>query len=216
MNGTAQIPVNFAFNILGPPLSSSDAPDLAVDGQGAQQSVQISDEDFSATDCDYLEGCVRGTGTRRLLRFDGAIENLGGGDLVLGAPANNPLFTYDSCHGHFHLKDIMKNELLSADTKQPVVVGSSSIVSYKEGFCMEDVQQVAGNQSGKFSCTNQGITSGWEDVYDASLDCQWLDITDVQAGNYILRITVNPDGTFFESDTSNNSVEIPVTIPGAP
>ncbi|MCB9006044.1 MAG: hypothetical protein H6656_01410 [Ardenticatenaceae bacterium] len=31
-----------------------------------------------------------------------------------------------------------------------------------------------------FSCNNQGIQAGWVDEYGAGLDCQWIDITDIE------------------------------------
>jgi hypothetical protein len=37
-------------------------------------------------------------------------------------------------------------------------------------------------ESHGYDCDNQGITSGWEDVYDRSLDCQWIDVTGIKPG----------------------------------
>jgi hypothetical protein len=54
---------------------------------------------------------------------------------------------------------------------------------------------------------------GWADVYDHSLDCQWIDVTGVPAGDYLLRLTVNPSGTFPEAQQSNNSSLARVAIP---
>jgi len=67
----------------------------------------------------------------------------------------------------------------------------------------------------KYHCGNQGITTGWADTYTAWLDCQWLDVTDVPAGDYTLRLTLDPTGMLRERDTTNNVVEVPVTLPGA-
>ena len=61
-------------------------------------------------------------------------------------------------------------------------------------------------------CDNQGISAGWEDSYDSSLDCQWLDITGVPAGDYILRVTVNPDSLFPETIITDNSSDVEVRI----
>jgi hypothetical protein len=47
----------------------------------------------------------------------------------------------------------------------------------------------------------------------STLDCQWVDVTNVPAGNYFLEITVNPDQILLESNYGNNTSTIPVTLP---
>lgn len=36
----------------------------------------------------------------------------------------------------------------------------------------------------------QGLGPGCYDTYHANIDCQWIDITDVPPGNYILKVGV--------------------------
>ena len=45
-----------------------------------------------------------------------------------------------------------------------------------------------------------GISVGWGDDYYQGLDCQWIDVTDVNPGNYNLKIIGNPDKFLCEGD----------------
>jgi hypothetical protein len=87
----------------------------------------------------------------------------------------------------------------------------------KQAFCMEDTQQVLqGPDIGcekLYSCAEQGIQAGWSDLYGNSLDCQWLDITDIAPGDYQLRVTLDPGRSFMEASFENNVASVPVTIP---
>ena len=213
-NGVLAIQGGILFSELGPALSLGAGPDLQVDAGAAQSSAHITQESFAAGACEIAESCVRATGLRKLLRFDGTIQNLGSSDLVIGSPDNNPLFTLSSCHHVELLQNIMVYELIDPATNQVVSVDNQQIIGRKQGFYMMDISQVnASAPQGQYDCTNQGITAGWADIYDSSLECQYLDITGVPSGNYNLRLTVNPDGLFSESDLSNNIVNLPVNIP---
>jgi hypothetical protein len=202
------------FTSLGPSLTPEPGPDLVVDALAARQSAHVTQESFAADSCEIAESCVRAPGARRLLRFDGSIENLGSSDLVIGSPEESPLFYNSSCHNVPLLKDIMLYELLDPATGQVMSVDGQQVVGRKQGFCMMDIVPLnASSAQGQYDCSNQGITAGWADVYDSALDCQYLDVTGVPAGAYTLRLTVNPGGLFGESDMTNNTAQIPVTIP---
>jgi hypothetical protein len=190
--------------------------DLTIDAARLQSSVIFRTQNFKPSDCAIVEGCVGGPGKRNLMKFDVATPNLGPDDLVLGSPtdpANAGLFVFSPCHGHYHLEGYAFYQLLYTNGSQ-VTVNNNSVVGHKQAFCLEDFQQVdptAGPR--KFTCSFQGISRGWEDVYGSYLDCQWIDVTGVPPGNYLLRVTINASGILPEKNTSNNTATVPVTIP---
>ena len=58
-----------------------------------------------------------------------------------------------------------------------------------------------------------GLSVCQTDFYPAFLDGQWIDVTGLQAGDYVLEIEVNAERFFQETDYSNNSASIRVTLP---
>jgi hypothetical protein len=98
--------------------------------------------------------------------------------------------------------------LLRADDRTVVVAGQ------KLGFCFRDNLQYGGGSSNGYGCANQGITSGWGDLYDGQLDGQWIDITGVPEGDYVVRVTINAAGSFDEgANRYPNVVETRIRIP---
>lgn len=58
-----------------------------------------------------------------------------------------------------------------------------------------------------YNCTDkgdQGISQNCADNYKNTIDCQWIDITELQEGNYSIRVHVNPTQYVAESDWLNN------------
>jgi len=45
------------------------------------------------------------------------------------------------------------------------------------------------------------------------LDCQWIDITGLAPGNYMLRIELNTGRVIQEANFNNNAATVPVTVP---
>lgn len=187
--------------------ASGGMPDLVPMGERTRDSLTRQEQGFQADDCAIVEGCVGGPGVRTLMRFSTVVYNQGPGDLSVGPPSDSdPAWEYSLCHGHYHLKGVAEYELLD---------GSGVVASgHKQSFCLVDTVRVdpaAGCAS--YTCDDQGIAAGWADIYAATLDCQWIDITGLPAGPYVLRVRVNPEQTLPESDYSNNVYEISVVLP---
>jgi hypothetical protein len=186
------------------PTAQAALPDLTMYGPAANPAVIY--RTFDSSDCTVNEGCIP-AGTRRLLIFTAQTRNVGTVDLVMGNPATNSLFVWDPCHGHYHFNGFAQYRL--RDTSGTEVARGNKI-----GFCLEDVLpwDPSVSQSRKYDCTYQGIQKGWADVYE-DVPCQWIDISGVPAGNYILEMEVNPDHLIVESDYSNNLTQLPVVLP---
>jgi Lysyl oxidase len=186
-------------------------PDLVIDVDDLRASVVVSSRTFTPADCAVVEGCITEPGTRRLLRFDTATANIGTADLVVGSPTASACFQFSQCHQHYHFRGFSLYTLLETDGTTVAAAG------HKQSFCLEDVEQYAQapapDPAVPFTCGNQGLHVGWEDVYPSDIDCQWIDITGVPPGNYLLEVAVNTAGYLPESNYANDSATVPVTIP---
>lgn len=196
--------------------SGCDAPDLVVLDEDL--IVYLQNLFVAPGSCSLYEGCVGGTGWRRVLRFDTKTANLGARDLLLGVPANHPdLYSYSPCHEHHHFDNYASYMLLDPVDDSVVAEG------HKQAFCLLDFDSwawegMSRQEDGTYTCINQGLSLGWSDTYGASLDCQWIDVTGVEPGEYTLRMEINlpPEGkahsTLVELRYDNNVLEIPVEV----
>lgn len=195
-----------------PVYDNDGKPDLVVDPQRFVSKMEIVDRLFNEGNCAIEESAVGGAGYRRLLRFDTIVMNSGNGDLVAGDrgdPSNAyaESFELSPCHNHYHLRGFSNYELLN--TERTVVV-----TGHKQSFCLGDSLKYAAGNSKNYSCNSQGITSGWAVWYNRKQTGQWIDITGVPEGDYIVRVTVNAAGTFDEGQNRyTNSVETSIHIP---
>ena len=169
-----------------PPSPLCAAPDLAVDGNELETSMFVDNLSVAQTNCYISEGCLQGYGVRRLIRFSTHIRNVGNQDYFIGAPdTSGGQFVYDACHGHWHYSGYAEY-LVYDQNNQPLQQG------FKNGFCVLDLE-CSGGGVAKFGCGNMGISVGCGDIYNAGLDCQWIDVTDIDTGNYTLVVRVNWD-----------------------
>ncbi len=188
--------------------------DITVDAGEVARTLAISTEFFAPDDCAIVEGLVPTPGARRLLRFSTSIANYGALDLVVGDPTNPipPLVALDfqlsPCHGHRHFEGWAEYSL---EDELGQVVGSG----HKQAFCLRDSSQFFGPATTyDFTCEFQGISSGHHDLYASHLDGQWIDITEVPAGSYVLVVTANAAEKIVEvDDRYPNTVRVPVVIP---
>lgn len=72
------------------------------------------------------------------------------------------------------------------------ISGKRVAEGHKASFCLED-NHCQENVTGKYACANygdQGISVGCTDTYLNSIDCQWIDITELNPGFYFLKVSV--------------------------
>src|SRR6266849_4730331 len=62
--------------------------------------------------------------------------------------------------------------------------------------------------------SNQGVSAGWADVYNAQLDCQWVDITGLPDGDYTLESWTNRNAVVKEDRYGDNLTWTGVRVTG--
>ncbi|XP_062411245.1 lysyl oxidase-like 5b [Sardina pilchardus] len=192
-------------------------PDLVPDPYSIQSGTYIQRVQMYALRCAAEENClsrsayrpsVRDIDYRVLLRFPQRVRNLGTADFLPTKPRHQ--WEWHSCHQHYHSMDAFSNyDLLDA-------LGRKVAEGHKASFCLEDTGCDAGFRR-RYACTThtQGLSPGCYDTYAANIDCQWIDITDVPPGSYVLKVTVNPNFLVQESDFSNNVVRCDIIYSGS-
>jgi hypothetical protein len=160
---------------------------------------------------DVAEGCAGSETGRTVVHFALSTFNEGTADLVLGDPGcpdceefpgptcTNELFECSPLagHGHPHFTKYAIYEIVPAPDAPTAAAG------HKQSFCIEDT--ICPNQPQIYDCFNQGLQVGCQDLYPPyALGCQYVDVTDLPGGRYILRTTINYDQLLVESNYDNN------------
>ncbi|CAL8243400.1 unnamed protein product [Lota lota] len=192
-------------------------PDLVPDPNYVQASTYIQRAHMYSLRCAAEEKCLSSTAytsettdydVRVLLRFPQRVKNQGTADFMPNRPRHT--WEWHSCHQHYHSMDEFSHyDLLEVSSGRKVAEG------HKASFCLEDTTCDFGHLK-RYACTShtQGLSPGCYDTYNADIDCQWIDITDIQPGNYILKLQVNPKYLILESDFTNNIIRCNIHYTG--
>ncbi|GCC30395.1 protein-lysine 6-oxidase-like [Chiloscyllium punctatum] len=203
---------------LGTSYFQNGLPDLVPDPYYIQASMYIQRMHMYALRCAAEENCLSRSAysprtsdlsIRVLLRFPQRVKNQGTADFLPNRPRHT--WEWHSCHQHYHSMDQFSHyDLLQATTQRKVAEG------HKASFCLEDTVCDPGIRR-RYACTahTQGLGPGCYDTYNADIDCQWIDITDVAPGNYILKVSVNPGFLVPESVMTNNVVRCDILYTGS-
>jgi hypothetical protein len=114
-------------------------------------------------------------------------------------------------HDHWHIAQVQDMALLRSDGRW--------IRGAKIGFCFFDTGRYLPSTPGspvirgyfEASCgrrsalsSKMGISIGWGDKYQWSLPYQWIDVTGVGGGTYLIRTTADPLGQISEASEGDN------------
>jgi hypothetical protein len=221
--------------VAAPATASAQLPDLVSDAPaGAQLHTTVINKE-----------------SRRLLRFDSYVHNVGPGPLRILASnpdehlvmqevdqmvdgvalprhadaAKRPRVRYEDSssvnmdgHDHWHLLRAVRYSLWHGD-------GSAEVApAEKVGFCLGDISRVEAPDTAEphpWTCgvsynteIDMGVSAGWRDEYHWTTPFQWVNVSDVAPGSYLLRADADPDDVVREVDEVNPGDALPVVLPG--
>ena len=121
------------------------------------------------------------------------------------------MFEWGACHRHWHISGFANYRLLNLN-------GTIAAQGHKQAFCFISSFKYTNDSNGQdkpsFTCNNQGIQSGYGDWYYKQLSGQWIDITGVPEGDYIVDVTINAANMFAEGQNRyDNVIRTRVHIP---
>lgn len=126
-------------------------------------------------------------------------------------------YVVDSTHQHWHLQPFMRYELrrdrdfrlARPDTKSGFCLGDRYVTDPGARLSGEPATPVYATNCGLgetgLLAIEEGISVGWGDNYEAWRDGQYLDLTGLPAGRYVLVHRVNSPRVLRESSYANNA-----------
>ncbi|XP_059610907.1 lysyl oxidase homolog 2B [Phlebotomus argentipes] len=186
--------------------------DLVLDFKEIEQTAHLEDRPLFFLQCAMEENCLAAQAyeiqktdynwhqaTRRLLKFTASVRNDGTAAFRSHIPKEQ--WEWHMCHMHYHSMEVFATF--------DVIDGSGKKIAegHKASFCLEDNQCDEGIKATYF-CANygdQGISVNCTDIYRYSIDCQWVDISEIDYGTYTLKISVNPEFKVAEMSFDNNA-----------
>jgi hypothetical protein len=132
-------------------------------------------------------------------------------------------FVRSETHRHWHYLDFERYDIV---TPAGALLGRD----HKTGFCLGDRYdaqmsitlprepddpiwtQECGRDEPQRLLVRDGISPGYGDDYVPRLEGQWIDITRLPGGRYVLRHRVNAERALRESDYGNDSATVPFVL----
>jgi len=136
-------------------------------------------------------------------------------------------------HGHYHFHALTDSRLWAASERGDRLGSTPVRAGRKVGYCVADILFDAWGQKGNGARTYnapdcffpasgdesndylvQGITPGFADVYEWFVPDQYIEVSGLADGTYVLDTIADPDNAILESDESNNCGAILVRLFG--
>jgi hypothetical protein len=217
-------PAHTAGPLAYPDLRMAQINDAAINNTGSQLQLR-----FSATIVNVGSGPMELSASRSDVASGWDISQRvydSGGDSVLQPAGRAQLVWGGDGHSHWHIRDLESYELDRLDNGSKVGTGA------KSGFCFFDTTpfrltlpgapstqvytpgSVCGQNDQATTGLKMGISVGWGDTYRAGLPDQYIDVTDLNSGNYRLIATADAGNQFAESNETNNTtwVDLKLTL----
>ncbi len=135
-------------------------------------------------------------------------------------------------HQHYHYKGFGLSRLWKMDAQGHREGDAPIRTGEKIGFCLADVEIHDWAKKGdgprtynapdclfpvesddQFDYLRQGITPGWSDVYEWYLPDQFVEVSGIPDGDYILETIADPDGQILERrENRNNCVSVRIRL----
>lgn len=160
--------------------------------------------------------------SQRVYNSDGTFADRPGGSV-----------DYHGIHGHYHYSSFA-NALLWRSNPRGERLGTQEVAAaHKVSFCMADIRIDAWGEKGDGPRTyyapdclfpqssdgtvdeyRQGVNNGWADVYDWYIPDQYIEVTGVPDGDYLLEFCADPFNEIEEEDETNNCVANHIRLSG--
>ena len=142
-------------------------------------------------------------------------------------------WVFHPIHDHYHVQDFAQTNLWEIDAQGRRAGSEPLRVGHKISFCIADIELDEWGSKGNgprqynapdclsvaysddtFNYYVTGLSRGWADIYEYYLPGQYVEVSGVPDGNYILETVMDPDNHLIESDDSNNCGSLIVEISG--
>lgn len=136
-------------------------------------------------------------------------------------------YEFHPAHAHFHYREFARSSLWAADAQGRKLAATPAAQGDKIGFCMVDVENHRFAEAGDAARTYRppaclaptegdenvnGISPGWSDVYNWYLADQFIEVSDLEDGYYVLETVADPDNTILEADEANNCAAVLIRL----